>query len=128
MNFYIVGTVLGLIGVVLGALSHRFEYDTKDYATYTIALSFWFYHLFTILFTTLYSCKKPDRWFTIINSLFLLGIVVFSGSLFVYCFTKVAAFKKITPMGGATFMIAWLLLVIKLIKSRKTNGKQNTND
>lgn len=41
---------------------------------------------------------------------FALGILIFSGSLYLLVFTHIGALGMITPIGGSTFIVGWLLL------------------
>ena len=45
--------------------------------------------------------------------LFGTGILLFSGSLYLFCLTNVGWFGAITPLGGLLFMAGWLCLVLK---------------
>jgi len=51
-------------------------------------------------------------WFT-----FFLGILVFSGSLYLLAVTNVKWLGAITPIGGASFLAGWLWLAITASKS-----------
>ncbi|MDE0747380.1 MAG: DUF423 domain-containing protein [Porticoccaceae bacterium] len=41
---------------------------------------------------------------------FALGILIFSGSLYLLVFTHIGALGMITPIGGSAFIVGWLLL------------------
>ncbi len=45
--------------------------------------------------------------------LFAAGIVVFSGSLYLYSTTGVRAFARVTPLGGLSLLAGWLVLAIR---------------
>jgi uncharacterized membrane protein YgdD (TMEM256/DUF423 family) len=47
---------------------------------------------------------------------FLLGIVLFSFSLYLYSATGIKFFAMITPLGGLGFLTGWLLLLISILK------------
>ncbi|MEZ4818970.1 MAG: DUF423 domain-containing protein [Bdellovibrionota bacterium] len=47
---------------------------------------------------------------------FLLGVVLFSGSLYAYTVTGSKIFVHITPVGGLTLMLSWLLLAIHILR------------
>jgi uncharacterized membrane protein YgdD (TMEM256/DUF423 family) len=51
---------------------------------------------------------------------FMIGIILFSLSLYVYSMTELKFFAMITPVGGISFLIGWLLLIIEGIKLKKT--------
>ena len=45
-----------------------------------------------------------------------IGIVLFSGSLYVLSMTNISTLGAITPLGGVAFITAWLLVVIAAVK------------
>jgi uncharacterized membrane protein YgdD (TMEM256/DUF423 family) len=47
---------------------------------------------------------------------FLMGCVLFCGSLYLLCFTGVKSFAIITPFGGVAFMLGWLFLFLGISK------------
>lgn len=52
--------------------------------------------------------------------LFLAGIVLFSGSLYLLILTGIRAFAYITPVGGLIFVAAWILLALAALKLEDT--------
>jgi uncharacterized membrane protein YgdD (TMEM256/DUF423 family) len=44
------------------------------------------------------------------------GIVIFSGSLYLLSITDIRWLGAITPIGGLSFLVAWLLLVVAFIR------------
>lgn len=57
----------------------------------------------------------------LVNYLFLLGIVLFCGNCYLYSITQIKTFAMIVPLGGISFVGAWLLLGIKFNKLLKDN-------
>jgi uncharacterized membrane protein YgdD (TMEM256/DUF423 family) len=51
---------------------------------------------------------------------FLLGILLFSGSLYVLAWTKIKMFGAITPLGGLAFLIGWGSLAIAGLSAPKS--------
>jgi uncharacterized membrane protein YgdD (TMEM256/DUF423 family) len=47
----------------------------------------------------------------------LAGIVLFSGSLYLLALTQVKRFGPITPIGGVCFIIAWVLLLVSVLRA-----------
>ena len=47
----------------------------------------------------------------------LVGIILFSGSLYLICFTGIRSFGLITPVGGTAFIVAWLLLAVGILRA-----------
>jgi uncharacterized membrane protein YgdD (TMEM256/DUF423 family) len=74
-----------------------------------------FYHLvhsvvlLVLSLNTLIKIKLP-------SILFLLGIILFSFSLYIYSTSGIKFFAMITPFGGFCFLIGWLLLINEAIK------------
>jgi len=50
---------------------------------------------------------------------FLIGIILFSFSLYLYAVTQVIGFAIITPFGGVSFLVGWFLLIIEGWKNSK---------
>ncbi|MFC7391922.1 DUF423 domain-containing protein [Scopulibacillus cellulosilyticus] len=46
-----------------------------------------------------------------------IGIILFSGSLYMLSTTQLSVFGPITPLGGVAFLVSWLLVIIAFIKS-----------
>jgi uncharacterized membrane protein YgdD (TMEM256/DUF423 family) len=49
---------------------------------------------------------------------FLLGIILFSFSLYIYSTSGIRFFAMITPIGGVCFLIGWLLIIYEVIKMK----------
>jgi uncharacterized membrane protein YgdD (TMEM256/DUF423 family) len=52
----------------------------------------------------------------------LVGIDIFSGSLYALAMTGVRALGAITPIGGVSFILAWLLLAVVVIRASLAGG------
>ena len=46
----------------------------------------------------------------------IIGIIVFSGSLYILAVSQIKIFGAITPIGGVAFIVGWIILIIKLMK------------
>jgi uncharacterized membrane protein YgdD (TMEM256/DUF423 family) len=51
--------------------------------------------------------------------MFLLGTLIFSGSLYALCFTQRLGFGMITPLGGVCLLLGWALLALTFVRSKK---------
>lgn len=47
---------------------------------------------------------------------FLLGIILFSFSLYIYSTSGIRFFAMITPFGGVSFLIGWLMIIVSVRK------------
>lgn len=120
MKFFIqAGAILGLIGVALGAfgahaLKNMLEATGRS-ATFETAVKYQFYHALALvlvgiliqLFGSNLTMVKLLGWSG--NSL-LIGTLIFSGSLYVLCFTGITWLGAITPIGGVAMIVGWALL------------------
>lgn len=113
-NYLMIAALSGFLAVALGAfgahgLKQRLSVDLL--AVYQTGVQYHFYHTFALLVVGLLMLQMPGsgalRWSGI---LFIVGIVIFSGSLYVLSLTGVRWLGAITPLGGVAFMVAWLLL------------------
>jgi uncharacterized membrane protein YgdD (TMEM256/DUF423 family) len=48
--------------------------------------------------------------------LMFIGILLFSGSLYVLTVTQISVLGAITPLGGLSFLIAWVMMIIAVVK------------
>ncbi len=65
--------------------------------------------LLALSLNTIIKAKLPSIFF-------LLGIILFSFSLYIYSTSGIRTFAMITPVGGFCFLIGWLLIIYETIK------------
>ena len=120
-GFIQTAALLGGLAVILGAFgSHglRAILSDKNLATFDTAVRYQFYHSFALLMTGILFSQFFQKYLVWAGRFFLIGIVVFSGSL--YLLTGMRAMDKpgfewlgaITPIGGICFVVGWILMVI----------------
>ena len=114
---------MGLLGVVLGAFgAHALKpmlLESGRLETYELAVRYQFYHAGALLTAGILQQLFPNvslRWSSI---LFLSGTLLFSGSLYVLCFTGITTIAMITPFGGVLLIGGWLTLAIGIARSVK---------
>ena len=111
MNFIRIGAYLSALSVILGAFgAHGIKSMVEPalFETYQTASHYLFLHSMAILFYGIF-CRmtaRTDRQWP--GKLFLVGMALFSGSLYLIVFTGIKAFGMITPLGGLSFIIAWI--------------------
>ena len=121
MKFFIQsGAVLGLLGVALGAFgAHalRAMLDASGRAaTFETAVKYQFYHALALVLVGLLMHTFGSNP-TIVKLLnwsgysFLGGVIIFSGSLYILCFTGVTWLGAITPLGGLAMIAGWALML-----------------
>ena len=81
------------------------------------AVRYQMYHAFALIIVALLARSIEMKMVDISGWLFLLGIILFSGSLYVIVFTGVQWIEFLTPIGGFAFTFGWLGLVYVGFKS-----------
>ena len=111
---------LGLLTIILGAFgAHALKEKLEPEAlkSFETAVRYMMYHVIVLLFANTYS-GFTIKSKTMINYLFLAGILCFSGSIFAITLTGISA-KSIwfvTPLGGFLFILGWLKMAISFYK------------
>ena len=117
MNFLFVGGVSGFLVVMLGAFgAHGLKDILDEYgrAIYDKAVLYQMFHTVVILIIGVLNKINPELYFSLIGWSFLMGIIFFSGSLYILSITGIKWLGAITPIGGLFFLIGWLLFLIKI--------------
>ena len=108
--------VNGLLAVMLGAfMSHSLEetITTELLGVFQTGVSYHMYHSLAALATGILSHIFPKvRLLKLSAYSFLLGIVFFSGSLYLLALTELPMIGMITPIGGIFFIFGWIMLCI----------------
>jgi uncharacterized membrane protein YgdD (TMEM256/DUF423 family) len=118
--FIAIGGLNALIAVALGAFgAHGLEgkLSSRMLEVFETGVRYHFYHALGLIIVGLVAAHLPES--PLLKSsgwLMLAGIVLFSGSLYVLSTTGIKWLGAITPFGGMAFIVAWLLLVIAVLK------------
>ena len=112
--FFGLGALFGGLGVALGAFgAHalRATLSTQDLATFEIGVRYQMYHALALLAVGWAAARWPGHTsLTVSGWAFVLGILVFSGSLYVLVLTGHRWLGAVTPLGGLALMVGWALL------------------
>jgi uncharacterized membrane protein YgdD (TMEM256/DUF423 family) len=119
--FLLSGAVLGFLGVGLGAfgahaLKSMLEASNR-LETYETAVKYQFYHALFLILIGLLSKDFTASTLKYSGYTTLAGVIVFSGSLYIICFTGIKAFGAVAPIGGTLLLAGWALLFITIFKS-----------
>lgn len=124
-GFLKTAALIGALSVALGAFAaHSLKEMVSEYALgiFETAVRYQFYHVFALLGVGIlyaYGHKKSLRWSGIF---FIIGMILFSGSLYLLTWIKTADITgmnwvgPITPLGGLCFIIGWLLLLAGIFR------------
>lgn len=126
-GFLLIGTILGALSVGLGAFgAHGLKQivPPETVAAFDTGVRYQFYHVFALLATGILYEKFADKWLRWAGNCFIIGILLFSGSLYLLTILKATdtvglkGIGIITPVGGIFFMVGWLLLFFTLVKKK----------
>jgi uncharacterized membrane protein YgdD (TMEM256/DUF423 family) len=111
--FVVIGSLVALLGVAAGAfgahgLKSRLTPDML--AVFETGVRYQLVHALALLAVAWACTRWPGRAASAAGFLFLIGIVVFSGSLYVLALTGVRSFGAVTPVGGVAFLAGWACL------------------
>lgn len=115
-TFLILGALCGALGVALGAFgAHalRTRLSPERQQTFETGVRYQMYHALALLLTSFLTGQRPDNsllsmagWF------FLLGILLFPGSLYLLVLSERRWLGAIAPLGGLAFIAGWLCLLL----------------
>jgi len=113
--FFIIGSVLAGLAVATGAFgAHGLQkmVTPERLDTWEKAVRYQIYHALALLLLAWALTHWPDqaRLLTIGGWLFLAGVVLFSGSLYLLVLSEIKLLGAITPLGGVAFVAGWLCL------------------
>ena len=85
--------------------------------TFETAVNYHFYHVLALLAVGILANYNPNKLLSYCSFLFILGIVIFSGSLYILSLTNITLLGAITPLGGVCFIAGWILLLLAMKKA-----------
>jgi uncharacterized membrane protein YgdD (TMEM256/DUF423 family) len=127
-TFLALGAFFGLLAVLIGAfgahsLSNLVTPDTLQ--VYETGVRYQFYHVFMLLVLGILGSQLPPRLASWAGGLFTVGIILFSGSLYLITALKAAnaavplAVGLLTPLGGVCFIAGWAIFLIATFQIAK---------
>lgn len=126
--FLLSGAFFAMLAVMLGAFgAHGLEKILPEQMLqrYHTGVEYQFYHAFALLCTGLLTQQLQSRMLTVAGAAFIAGILLFSGSLYLYTLSGNKAFGMITPLGGLSFIIGWACMIIAIWQLKPAANGQN---
>jgi uncharacterized membrane protein YgdD (TMEM256/DUF423 family) len=114
------GALFAALAVILGAFgAHALKevLQPDQLQTFETAVKYQFYHSFALLATGIVFSSFPFRQIRLASTFFIIGILLFSGSLYALTLLKMnsqvglGGVGIITPVGGLFFIAGWLMLL-----------------
>ena len=113
--FLMLAAFFGFTGVALGAFAaHALKQRLgADYlAVFQTGVHYQLIHALALIGVALLALHAPSRLLTAAGMLFALGVLLFSGSLYLLTLTGISKLGIITPVGGTAFLAGWLCLLL----------------
>jgi uncharacterized membrane protein YgdD (TMEM256/DUF423 family) len=105
-GFLRTAAVLGFLAVAFGAFgAHALEDFLKESGRVETWQTAVFYHLTHSIMLVWLAGRSPQS--SLALWAFAVGIVIFSGSLYLLCLTGIGIFGAITPLGGLSLLLGW---------------------
>jgi uncharacterized membrane protein YgdD (TMEM256/DUF423 family) len=83
---------------------------------YQTAVTYHFYHVFALLATGILMELQPGKRQRYAAVCFLVGTLLFSGSLYALCFVDIGKVGMITPVGGVFLIGGWVMLALSFAR------------
>ena len=100
-----------MAGGAFGAHALKAQLTEKALATFELGTRYQMYHSLALLLVGLLWLKHPDNsWLSYASWAFMIGIVIFSGSLYGLSLSGIKVLGAVTPIGGLALIIGWALL------------------
>ena len=119
--FLIIGSIYGGLAVMIGAFgAHALKglmESTGRIETFETAVKYQFYHAFALILLGILMINFKHNMYNYAGYSFIIGTLIFSGSLYILCLTGVTKLGMITPIGGVFLIAGWALLLIGIIKT-----------
>jgi uncharacterized membrane protein YgdD (TMEM256/DUF423 family) len=122
-----IATLLAALAVALGAFgAHGLKplVSPERLEAFKTGVQYQFYHAFAIALTVIISQFLNDKWLRRSAWLFLTGILLFSGSLYILTYLSATNTEggkwvgAITPLGGVCFLLGWGFLTMVTVKNK----------
>ena len=119
-SWIVLGAFLAALAVILGAFgSHllKIRLSSEDLAIFETGVRYHIYHALGLVMIGILGFHYPSNIIQLPAILFLIGIIIFSGTLYLIPLAGLRWLGAITPIGGTALIAGWIALVYNIIKS-----------
>ena len=113
--FFLLGSLSAFLAVAAGAFgAHGLKgrLSPELLAIFEVGVRYQMYHAFALIATAWALSRWPSTLVTAGGWLFVIGTLIFSGSLYLLSMSGVKWLGAVTPLGGLAFLAGWLCLAI----------------
>ena len=119
-NWIILGASLAGLAVILGAFgAHglKNKLSPADLAIFETGVRYHMYHALGLILLGILGFHYSGNVIQLPAVLLSVGILIFSGSLYILVLTGIRWMGAITPIGGVAFIVGWVTLVFKILRT-----------
>ncbi len=109
--FFVLASLSAFLAVALGAFAAHILKDKLTpelFNIFEVGVRYHFYHALGLFIVALAMVQFPASNLVPAGWLFVIGTIIFSGSLYVLSLTGLRWFGAITPVGGICFLVGWI--------------------
>ncbi len=119
--FIISAAISGFFTVALGAFgAHALKKILEEYQkvdVFETAVKYQMFHTIALLVVGMLLQKSgPDKWLVYSGFSFIVGTLIFSGSLYLLASFNIPKLGMITPIGGLFLLLGWLMMLLHALK------------
>ncbi|WP_072681801.1 DUF423 domain-containing protein [Arcobacter sp. LA11] len=118
--FLTISSIMMALAIAIGAFgAHGLKSIVEDslLKTYNTGVEYHFYNTLGLFAASFIMYLKPNSRKVVVASwLILVGMIIFSFSLYFLVILNIPVLGAITPIGGTLLIIAWVLLAISIYK------------
>jgi uncharacterized membrane protein YgdD (TMEM256/DUF423 family) len=121
--FVILGAICALLSVAFGAFgAHALKEKLSAHYLniFETGVHYQMMHALGLILVGILAAKWLNDSSALMNWagwLMFIGIIIFSGSLYILSLTQVSILGAITPIGGVAFLVSWLLIIIAFVRA-----------
>lgn len=102
-----ISALIAVVGGAFGAHALRDRLTPELLAAFETGARYQMYHALALLFVAWAHSRWASAWIASAGWLFVLGTVVFAGSLYALSLTGLRWWGAVTPIGGLAFILGW---------------------
>jgi len=115
-----VGALMGFLAVVMGTFGAHVldqKLSPKMLGVFDVGARYHMYHALAIICTAWVYHDHPGRVSAAAGCFFVVGVILFSGSLYLLAVTGARWLGMVTPIGGMAFLAGWGLLLVAALRA-----------
>ena len=119
ITWIVIGACFACLAVVLGAFAAhglKSKISTEDLAIFETGVRYQMYHSLGLILLGLIGFQTAQDIVLFPATMFIIGIIIFSGTLYLIPLTGLRWLGAIAPIGGTAFILGWSFLIYNLIK------------